>query len=374
MNSPLRHVCTKVFLRRRPVTHDRISLYLDYYPAVRNPKTMKMMRREYLGIYIFAKPRNEIEREFNQEMLEKAELILCRRQSALINDQFDFLDRYKMQEDALVYFKHICDRKGDKYPHVYDHFAKFTQGKCTFGDLTVDFCKKFSEYLIQAKDLKRGKKLCANTAAAYWCTFRALLKKAYLDKYLHENINDYLEALDTEEVRKEFLTQEELYRLAETPCRIEVLKRASLFSCLTGLRISDVINLSWENVMLAPDLGYCIRIRTIKTGTEATLPISYDAYSLCGEPDEGKVFKGFSKSIVRAYLQEWLLAAGITKHITFHCFRHTYATLQVAAGTDIYTVSKMLTHKNVATTQIYADLVNAKKRETVDRISLERKK
>lgn len=362
-----KHVCTTVHLRRRPITNDRISLYLDYYPAVRNPKTMQMMRREYLGIYIFAKPRNEMEREFNQEMLEKAELILCRRQTALINEQFGFLDRYKMQEDALAYFKAFANKKGEKYLFVYAHFKDFTKGKCTFGDLNVAFCKKFSEYLQnQARGLRLGQKLCANTAASYWSHFRAFLKKAYLDKYLNENINDYLEALDTEDVHKEFLTQEELYRLAETPCRIDVLKRAALFSCLTGLRISDILNLTWENVTLAPDLGYCIRIRTIKTGTEATLPISYDAYSLCGEPGTGKVFKGLGKGMIRKPMQEWLFDAGITKHISFHCFRHTYATLQIAAGTDIYTVSKMLTHKNVATTQIYADLVSSKKRETVD--------
>lgn len=69
-------------------------------------------------------------------------------------------------------------------------------------------------------------------------------------------------------------------------------------------------------------------------------------------------------------LKYWIQEAGIKKHITFHCFRHTYATLQIAAGTDIYTVSKMLTHKNVTTTQIYADLVSSKKRETVDKIKL----
>jgi len=69
-------------------------------------------------------------------------------------------------------------------------------------------------------------------------------------------------------------------------------------------------------------------------------------------------------------LKQWLLDAGITKPFSFHCFRHTYATLQIAAGTDIYTVSKMLTHRNVTTTQIYADLVNAKKRETVNKITL----
>jgi site-specific recombinase XerD len=69
-------------------------------------------------------------------------------------------------------------------------------------------------------------------------------------------------------------------------------------------------------------------------------------------------------------LHAWIKAAGIRKHITFHCFRHTFATLQIALGTDIYTVSKMLTHKSVKTTQIYADLVNSKKRESANRISL----
>ena len=71
-------------------------------------------------------------------------------------------------------------------------------------------------------------------------------------------------------------------------------------------------------------------------------------------------------------LQKWLKLAGIEKHITFHCFRHTFATLQIALGTDIFTVSKMLTHKNVSTTQIYAELVNEKKRESANRISLKK--
>ena len=74
--------------------------------------------------------------------------------------------------------------------------------------------------------------------------------------------------------------------------------------------------------------------------------------------------------MINVPLKHWIEACGIKKHITFHCFRHTYATLQIAAGTDIYTVSKMLTHKSVVTTQIYADLVSSKKRETVDKIKL----
>ena len=171
-------------------------------------------------------------------------------------------------------------------------------------------------------------------------------------------------------MRKEFLTSEEVKKFAATPCDIPVLKQASLFSCLTGLRISDILNLAWDDIQLAPDLGYCVRIRIQKTDTEAMLPISDEALQLCGERTEGKVFRGLTRSMVNYPLRKWIAAAGIKKHISFHCFRHTYATLQIASGTDIYTVSKMLVHKNVTTTQIYAELVNDKKRETVDRITL----
>ena len=87
--------------------------------------------------------------------------------------------------------------------------------------------------------------------------------------------------------------------------------------------------------------------------------------------DSDKVFSGFKYgSWALLELRRWVLAAGITKDITFHCARHSYAVIQISLGTDIYTVSKMLTHKNVSTTQIYADLVNSKKRETANKISL----
>lgn len=196
------------------------------------------------------------------------------------------------------------------------------------------------------------------------------LKIAYRDKWLRENINDYLDKIEPQDVKKEFLTLDEVKQLAATPCDIPVLKSASLFACLTGLRISDILKLRWEDFEIAPDQGYCLRIRTQKTQTEATLPISNEAYEQCGEPSTGIVFKGLKRSMINHPLKAWLKKAGITKPFSFHCFRHSYATIQIALGTDIYTVSKMLTHKNVSTTQIYADLVNAKKRETANKISL----
>lgn len=365
------HTCTKVFLRQRIIRNGKISLYLDYYPAIRHPETMQMSRREYLGIYIYAQPKNEQERSFNSDMLAKAEAIRCMRVQSLINEQFGFLDKHKCKMDFLLYFRQKLKGRYEKWKIVYRHFETFVKGQCTFGDITVELCKRFREYLLNARRLAiPSMKISTNSAAGYFSTFRALLKMAYKEKLIQENINDYLDQIDYEEVKKEYLTLAEVKLLAATPCKHEVLKRASLFSCLTGLRISDILGLKWEDIHLAPDQGWCIRIRTQKTKTEATLPISDEAFELCGEPKRGKVFAGLQRSMTHHPLKAWIAASGIQKHITFHCFRHTFATLQIAAGTDIYTVSKMLTHRNVSTTQIYADLVSEKKRASSNSISL----
>jgi len=366
-------MATKVKLRRKPITQGRYTLYLDYYPPIREPETMKMIYKEYLGIYIFQEPQNEIQREYNEEMLLKAEAIQAMRIQAVINEEFGFLDKRKQKGDFLAYFRSFLLKKDQKWRIVYNHFEKFTNGRCTFAEINVDLCRKFRDYLLNAKQLKLSKKkLERNSAAGYFSTFRGLLKIAYRDKMIRENVNDFLEKIEYKDVKKEFLTAEELGRLADTPCEIPILKSASLFACLTGLRISDILQLEWKHIVPASDGDYCMRLRTEKTETETTLPISNEALELCGERGAGKVFKGLQRCMIQHPLRKWLNQAGIEKHITFHCFRHTFATLQIALGTDIFTVSKMLTHKNVSTTQIYAELVNEKKRESANKISLKK--
>ena len=104
---------------------------------------MAMSRREYLGIYIYAHPKNEIERNFNTEMLNKAEAIRCIRVTSLINEEIGFLDKNRMRQDFLAYFRKIADKKEDKWDFVYQHFNFFVHGKCTFEDITIEFCNKF---------------------------------------------------------------------------------------------------------------------------------------------------------------------------------------------------------------------------------------
>ncbi|WP_064974541.1 site-specific integrase [Alistipes provencensis] len=362
---------TKITLRRKPITRGRESLYLEFYPAIRCPETMKMIYKEYLGIYIFQNPQNLIQKEYNDEMLLKAEGIRSMRVQAVINEQYGFLDKHKLKGDFLAFFRSVVARKDPKWRMVYRHFERFAGGKCTYGEVTVELCRKFREYLTTTHQLKfTKKKMRRNSAASYFSTFRALLKVAYRDKLIRENVNDFLEKLEYEDTRREFLTLDELKRLADTPCDIPMLRRAAIFSCFTGLRISDILQLEWKDISQASDGGWWMRIRTEKTETEATLPISDEALEYCGTPGTGKVFAGLERSMTQHPLFKWIRKAGIERHITFHCFRHTFATLQIALGTDIFTVSKMLTHRNVSTTQIYAELVNEKKRESANKISL----
>lgn len=367
-------VTSRVLLVKRPIKNGKSSLYLRYSPAIFLKDKMKRVYKESLGIYVYDKPKTDKERAYNVKMMTRAEGILACRTESIINEQFGFLDKSKMKGDFLEYYRNLAEGKpsNSKWWGSYQHFEKFIHGKCSFEELDVDVAKKFGEYLMTATSVRRpGVAMHTNTKASYFSTFRAVLKRAYRDRLLKENINDYLDKIEYVETKREYLTLEELKRLDTTPCDIPVLRRAAIFSCFTGLRVSDIIQLEWKHIVKAPDGGWCMRIRTEKTETEATLPISEEALSYCGKrKKEGKVFEDFARGMLNAPLKRWLKRAGITKHITFHCFRHTFATLQLAMGTDLYTVSKMLTHRFISTTQIYADIMDNEKRKSANAISL----
>ena len=126
------------------------------------------------------------------------------------------------------------------------HFRTFTQGKCTFGEINVDLCNRFREYLLTApQGLHKNRKLHINSAANYWSTFRASIHTAYRDRKIKENPNGFLERIETIPTDKEHLSQDEVIRLASTPCSAPALKRAFLFSCLTALRKSNIKKLTW---------------------------------------------------------------------------------------------------------------------------------
>jgi integrase len=201
--------------------------------------------------------------------------------------------------------------------------------------------------------------------------FQAVLNEAWKDEIITFNPNHVIEQPKGEQKQKQFLTLPELQALYATPCKNDNIKRISLFSALTGLRHSDCIGLRWENVTGGKTPS--IKLTQQKTKGVVYLPISAEALEFCGKRRNGgdAVFEGANSSqYCNIVISEWVKKAGITKDITFHCFRHTFATLQLTQGTDIYTVSKMLGHADVKTTQIYAQIVDEKKQKAANAIKL----
>ena len=157
------------------------------------------------------------------------------------------------------------------------------------------------------------------------------------------------------------------------------MKRAALFSAMTGLRFSDIQKMKWKEIELIKGVGYVLNYSQKKTKSVEVHPITEQAYRITegtenpkDMPQENFVIEGLKYSAYHnKHLFQWLVAAGITKKITFHCFRHTFATLQLFNGTDIYTVSKMLGHKDLKTTQVYAKIVDEAKRTAANKITLD---
>lgn len=250
----------------------------------------------------------------------------------------------------------------------------FTEGKpWPFSEMTPKKIEDFRYFVINRKKRSgRAGTISPNTAANYFSIFKAALKLAFVDGYLMTDIAAATKNIPHEERRREHLTLEELNTLANTPCDQPIMKRAALFSALTGLRHSDIQKLTWGEIRKEGN-GYHLDFTQQKTKGVEYMPISEQAVQICGEPGKPKqlVFPDLpDPSWISRPLKRWVESAGITRKITFHCFRHTYATLQLAGGTDIYTVSKMLGHTNVRTTQIYAKVVDEKKEKAANTIKI----
>jgi integrase len=361
----------KVTLRKRN-QGGKTSLYLDYYNAGKR-------KTETLKLYLNPKPKTKLEREQNKKTLELAENIRAQRQLELQNGEYGFRDAEKQKGSILVYMRILAEKRKDSsgnygnWNSMIKYLERFTTSDVTFTKLDRKYVQDFKEYLDKKARTKSNTELSQNSKYSYFNKFRAGLKQAVKDGIIPHNPAESVEGFKQGEPEREFLTLEELQAVAKAECDIEQLKTAFLFSCLTGLRWSDINKLVWSEVQHSNEMGYYIRFRQKKTKGVETQPISDQAVELLGERQESeeRVFKGLKYSAWHNMkLQQWVMRAGITKTITFHCARHTYATLQLTMGTDIYTVSKLLGHRELKTTQIYAKVIDEKKKEAANRIKL----
>ena len=161
-----------------------------------------------------------------------------------------------------------------------------------------------------------------------------------------------------------YLTIDEIRALADTPCEPRIAY-PFLFSCFTGLRLSDVRNLKWSDIR-----NGVIFLRQHKTGEFVQVPVGKNASKFLRDNDSEKVFHDFPSCEVwfTQKLKDWVAKAGIKKRISFHVARHTFATLTLANGADLFTVSKLLGHTKITTTQIYAKVLDEGRKKAVDAI------
>lgn len=375
----------KVALREKKILKGRKSLYLDIYPPIPHPKTGELTRREFLGMYIIESPKTLLEKQNNKEIIQRAELIRQRTENRLNKPEiYSEYEKEKLQikeqneRDFITYFNTLRDKRKtsnyDNWVSAGKYLEKFTGGKLKFSELKEQFFNDFKEYLLTTKSNKDKKTILSqNSAVSYFNKVKAAMKQAYKDGILQTDLNARISAIKTVETRREHLSIEELNKLVKTPCNNDLLKRAALFSALTGLRFSDIQKMVWSELEYIEGQGYFLNFSQKKTKGIEYYPISEQAVSLLNEKGEptAEVFEGLVYSAYHnKQLFQWIGAAEISKDITFHCFRHTFATLQLFNGTDIYTVSKMLGHKDLKTTQIYAKVVDMVKREAADKIKL----
>ncbi|MBZ5859452.1 tyrosine-type recombinase/integrase [Flavihumibacter profundi] len=401
---------SKVKVRMKPITGGRQAIYLDYYPPIPNPVTGKPTRREFLKLFLFdeteysaetyidsngkeqrrfapvldskGKPKrarlNEAEKKHNHDMEILAESIRAQRQLLVSKGNYGFLSEEKQKVGIVDYFEQLAKKRiggnSGNWQSALLYLKEFTNGgDVPFKDINERFGEEFKEFLLTAPSRKSKKTtLSQNSALSYFNKFKAVLKQAYKDGYLERDVNSTIKRIKEEETERQYLTLEELKLLASTQCSVPVLKNAVIFSSLTGLRFSDIKKLIWSEVQHSSTEGYFIRFRQKKTKLTETLPISDEAFDLLGERGNEKdhVFDDLKYSYTQTELPKWLKRAGINKGITFHGFRHTNATLLLSFGVDLYVISEMLGHREIKTTQIYAKIVNERKREAANKIKI----
>lgn len=378
----------KIELRNRKLPSGNKSLYLEFYE--------KGGKRTYESLNLFLIPENdENDRRVNENTLSHALKIKAER----------ILGIERVPEDVGINAipSHIFSEWMNEFEVYIRDSKKLSPAYCKHVHSTINIVKKY------LKRIHRPRMLLAKVDKTFYSNFLTYLKDVYkntkspdapkalsphtlflvqtdlnnmLNHAVREGLlkkNPYYE-LDAREKFKrapsirEFLTIDELKALEDAPTGSPITKQTFLFCCFTGLRHSDMVALRWRDIQKTDD-GMAIRIPSMqKTKSPVIVPLGTQAMKWLPERNnaspEDKVFVN-APLICNAdrALKHMAKHAGINKNLTFHCSRHTFATMTLTAGGDIYTTSKMLGHTNVHTTKIYADVVMDKRVDAVNLVN-----
>lgn len=371
---------SSITLRQRTLPSGRTTLYLD---IICNGQ------RKVESLKLFLIPEtSRADKQKNKETLKLAEAIRAKRVVEVQNKEFGFKSDYAEETNFYDYYVAITekrlgsDSRGNwgNWRSCLKHLEKYDPNlkKRTFADIDQEWVQGFRDYLDKEAcawscDYRQRIKdhpLSKNSKLSYFNKLRACMNQAVEECIIRKNPALGVERFKEEEGTRMYLTIDEVKTLAQTECEYPNIKRAFLFSCLTGLRRSDVLRLTWGDIHKQDDYTRIIFTQK-KTGGLEYLDISAQAAELLGErgkPNENVFTDIHSPSCTNEAIKRWVLRAGIQKEITFHCARHTFAVMMLDLGTDIYTVSKLLGHRELSTTQRYAKVLDKNKQAAVSKI------
>jgi integrase len=344
----------KIKVRFKPTDQKGYSLYLDlWHQGTR--------QYEFLRLYLHG---NSDALERDKETIKIACMARDQKEKLLEEKQPGFgLNTKKNRKNFIDYFSELTKKeKHHNWRSCLKHLVDFAGNSLPFKQLNRKFCEEFKEYLLS--------KVEKNTASCYLKKFKTALNIASKERLLIENpalgIN-----IKTNEGRREFLTFEELQIAMKTPAMDSDIINAFIFSCFTGIKYSRVKNLTFGQI----EENY-LKIRRKGATEEEKLKLHSKAQSIINEQQE-KAMKREDNLIfslpqasgpVNETIKDWMKKAKIDKNITFQCARHTFATMCLAFDADIYSVARMLGHRDLKSTEVYLKLIDKKKEDAIDRL------
>ncbi len=359
-------------LRQRTLADGRVSLFIDHTVNGKH-------EYEFLKLYLMPETSENISRE-NARFISKSEEIIKQKCEALIQDKADSIKNQDKSciplcEYIDILISHYKERGMNTYKRlitVRKTLEIFRPG-CRLCDVDKKLCIDFRDWLLSYCSPRTGRPLAKKTAFGYFWYLADILNNAMCMGYIRSNPWKLLDASDkmTEPLTtRGFLTLDEVNILETTPYKHDKIRRAFLFCCFSGLRISDMLNLRWQDIYKNGDtvmLSFIMR----KTEKPILIPLSSKAVSYLPErgvaPSDTPVFTGLPNNHgINQHLKKWMSQAGIEKNVHFHMSRHTFGTMLLTAGVDLYTASKMLGHSDVRATQVYAKIIDQKKNEAMD--------
>ena len=339
-----------VRIRFKQLANGNQSIYLDYYTGdvIRKENYVGGKRQyEFLKLYLIPEKTRE-DKAKNEATLALAKAIQSKRIVELQNDAHGFQNTNKSKANVIDYLMNMRSQSKERGSLNYEktvgntirELKLFRGDYIAFRDIDKDFLNSFVDFLKQAKKaskfglLKAGGVLSNNSVIAYYGVLRTAINRAYKEGIITVNPTkefDFASKVKAEVSRREYLTIEELKRLIGTECKYEIMKQAFLFSCLCGLRVSDIRKLKWNDLQKSGE-RIRIEIKMQKTKEPLYLPISDEALKWLPQQNEAKgddlIFPLTHEGTINKILQKWAKDAGVIKHISFHTVRHYLAILK----------------------------------------------